>query len=225
MKTTVNVGEALRAPFPAAAIGWKPQSVKGNRALAVPYIDARDVMDRLDEVLGCENWSDDFTPLGDGQVMCRLSIRVGEAWVTKSDVGAESEQPDKGDREKAAFSDALKRAAVKFGIGRYLYSLPAQWCDYDAQKKQFVGTPRLPEQALPSHTPRPAPPPSDDALARDLEHHRARLRLGWGDLTARLNLKYTTGYHRETRYSEIPREQIEWLIGELEKQPDVKITK
>ena len=48
---------------------------------------------------------------------------------------------------KAAFSDALKRAAVKFGVGRYLYRLPAQWLDYDSQKRQFARPPTLPDWA------------------------------------------------------------------------------
>src|SRR5438094_5089004 len=65
------------------------------------------------------------------------------------DVGGQSEQPDEGDRRKAAFSDALKRAAVKFGIGRYLYRLPAQWVDYDPVKKQLAQLPQLPAFALP----------------------------------------------------------------------------
>ena len=69
---------------------------------------------------------------------------IGDEWVTKMDVGGPSEQPDGGDRMKAAFSDALKRAAVKFGVGRYLYRLPSQWVDYDAHRKQFVRTPTLP---------------------------------------------------------------------------------
>jgi hypothetical protein len=51
-----------------------------------------------------------------------------------------SEQPDGGDRLKAAFSDALKRAAVKYGVGRYLYRLPSQWVDYDPQRRQFKTT-------------------------------------------------------------------------------------
>jgi len=61
--------------------------------------------------------------------MCRLRIKLGDRWISKTDVGSPSEQPDVGDRLKAAFSDALKRAAVKFGIGRYLYRLSAQWVD------------------------------------------------------------------------------------------------
>src|SRR5208283_5312845 len=81
----------------------------------------------------------------------RLRCRIGEAWVEKVDVGGASGQPDPGDRRKAAFSDALKRAAVKFGIGRYLYRLPNQWADYDPQKRQFVKTPTLPGNALPQN--------------------------------------------------------------------------
>ncbi|MCL5459829.1 Rad52/Rad22 family DNA repair protein, partial [Loigolactobacillus coryniformis] len=64
--------------------------------------------------------------------------------MTKTDVGSPSEQPDGGDRLKAAFSDALKRAAVKFGIGRYLYRLKSEWVDYDPQKKQLLQKPELP---------------------------------------------------------------------------------
>jgi hypothetical protein len=52
-----------------------------------------------------------------------------------TDVGSPSEQPDDGDQLKAALSDALKRAAIKLGIGRYHYRLPRQWVDYDPQAR------------------------------------------------------------------------------------------
>jgi hypothetical protein len=145
---------ALSAPFEPREIKFKPQMVKNNRALAMAYIDARLIQDRLDEVLGVENWQDQYDILTDGSVMCRLRLKLGGQWITKADVGSPSEQPDSGDRLKAAFSDALKRAAVKFGIGRYLYRLPAQWVDYDPIKKQLVQLPQLPAFALPK--PRPA---------------------------------------------------------------------
>jgi hypothetical protein len=57
---------------------------------------------------------------------------------------------DDGDKLKAAVSDGLKRAAVKLGIGRYLYRLPRQWVDYDPQTKQFKQPPQLPGWALPA---------------------------------------------------------------------------
>jgi Rad52/22 family double-strand break repair protein len=145
----VALTAALAEPFEPREVKFKPQSVKNNRCLAMAYIDARLIQDRLDEVLGVENWTDNYTILNDGSVMCRLRLKLGDRWITKTDVGSPSEQPDSGDRLKAAFSDALKRAAVKFGIGRYLYRLPAQWVDYDGVKKQIVSPPQLPPWALP----------------------------------------------------------------------------
>jgi hypothetical protein len=132
------LAEALSAPFEAKDIKYKPQSVKNNRALAIAYVDARLIQDRLDSVLGVENWQDTYEVLPDGSVICRLKLKLGSRWITKADVGSPSDQPDLGDRLKAAFSDALKRAAVKFGIGRYLYRQPPQWVDYDPVKKQLL---------------------------------------------------------------------------------------
>lgn len=167
-----DVTAALAEPFDPTEVRWKPQSVKGNRALAIAYIDARCVQDRLDEVLGVEGWQDDYEVLQDGSVVCRLRVRINGEWVLKTDVGSLSEQPDGGDRLKAAFSDALKRAAVKLGVGRYLYRLQSAWEDYDPGKKQFVRTPQLPPWARP--TPQafdrpaagPAPPVVADARRR-----------------------------------------------------------
>jgi hypothetical protein len=142
--------EALAAPFDATAMRFKPGKVSGNRALALAYVDARSIQDRLDEVVGVLGWQDEYECLPDGSVVCRLRLKFGDEWITKMDVGAPSEQPDEGDRRKAAFSDALKRAAVKFGIGRYLYRLPSQWVDFDPQKRQFVKMPTIPANMLPA---------------------------------------------------------------------------
>jgi hypothetical protein len=65
---------------------------------------------------------------------------------------------------KAGFSDALKRAALKFGVGHYLYRLPSQWCDFDPHKGQFLRPLTLPVWAVPAGKPtglaarKPAPP-------------------------------------------------------------------
>jgi hypothetical protein len=144
---------ALAAPFDSKEVKWKPQAVKNNSCLAVAYVDVRVIQDRLDEVLGVAGWQDEYQLLPDSSVMCRLQLKIGtplqpnglHTWITKMDVGSPSEQPDGGDRLKAAFSDALKRAAVKFGIARYLYRLPLQWVDYDPVKKKIVNPPKLPE--------------------------------------------------------------------------------
>lgn len=167
---TKDIQKKLAEPFPIKVVGWKPQSVKGNRAMALAYIDARDVEDRLDNVVGIGAWKDHYDVLADGSVVCQLSVRLEGEWITKTDVGSQSEQPDSGDRMKSAFSDALKRAAIKFGIGRYLYSLPTVWCDYDPVKKCFTDTPPLPDFAIPEDekrksVPRQTPPKTQPPAA------------------------------------------------------------
>lgn len=199
--------DSLTAPFLPTEVKFKPQSVKGNRALALAYIDCRVIQDRLDDVLGVHNWMDEYEILTDGSVMCRLKLRLNGEWVVKTDVGSPSEQPDVGDRLKAAFSDALKRAAVKFGIGRYLYRLPAVWCDYDPQKRAFSGTPQLPAWAIPKAknapapvaTPKPQPKPAatpklpntGEELHRRLREYDAKLandkRCGLGALLSHVS--------------------------------------
>jgi hypothetical protein len=142
-----TIAASLAAPFAASEIHFTPAAASGSRALAIPYLDARSIMDRLDQVCGVEGWNDAYRVLPDGAVVCRLSLKIDETWISKSDVGGPSEQPDGGDRLKAAFSDALKRTAVKFGIGRYLYRLPQQWCEWDSKRKRFVQLPQLPGAA------------------------------------------------------------------------------
>lgn len=155
-----SIAEALAAPFPPDKLGWKPQTVSGSRALAVAFIDARDVMDRLDQVVGPFGWRDGYVVLPDGNVVCTLELRCGDGpFIPKSDTGGESDQKDDGDKRKAAFSDALKRAAVKWGIGRYIYSLPSQWLDFDPKSKQIVGTPKLPPWAVPGNRAAATPDP------------------------------------------------------------------
>src|ERR1700740_1547408 len=100
----------LAAPFAPSEVRFKPAVVSGSRGMALAYVDARVIQDRLDDVLGVTGWQDEYECLPDGTVICRLRLRLGDEWITKMDVGGQSEQPDEGDRRKAAFSDALKRA-------------------------------------------------------------------------------------------------------------------
>lgn len=141
----VRIQKRLAEPFSAKQVKWKPKVVKNGRALALAYINAHDVMNRLDAVLGIGGWQDEYTILNSGCVVCVLKCRIGDEWISREDVG----EPGKVSAAKSAFSDALKRAAVKFGIGRYLYYLQSPWCSYDEQRKMFTETPSLPQWALP----------------------------------------------------------------------------
>jgi hypothetical protein len=139
----------LAAPFAPSEVKWKPIATNDNRAMALAFVDARTVMDRLDAVLGVDGWQDEYEILPGGSAICRLKVWAGSGWITKMDAGSPSEQPDQGDQTKAALSDAHKRAAVKVGVGRYLPRLPRQWCDFDAKARRFTRPPQLPAWALP----------------------------------------------------------------------------
>lgn len=119
---------ALAAPYPAAEIEWRVGSTNKDKTsgLALAYLTARHVMDRLDEVCGPANWSDRYEFHG-SRTVCYLSIRIDGEWVTKADGAGDSDV----EAEKGAISDALKRAAVKWGIGRYLYDLGNIWVDLE----------------------------------------------------------------------------------------------
>lgn len=131
-----GIQERLSLPFPPEDHGFRPASVNGDSARALIYIDARNVMDRLDEVVGMNNWRDHYEINTDG-VKCCLEIRIDGEWISREDFGAFSDQPDDGDKTKAAFSDALKRAAVKYGVGRYLYAIKLGYLPYDSKRKKF----------------------------------------------------------------------------------------
>lgn len=130
---TPEIQQQLLAPFPEAEISFLPRHIRGGRALALPYIDSRSVMRRLDAVVGPGNWSFNFEPLNANCTAVKGELCV--LGVTKADAGQSS---DEGEPIKAAVSDALKRCGVHFGIARYLYYLAAIWADYDAEKSRFA---------------------------------------------------------------------------------------
>jgi hypothetical protein len=97
---------------------WRVQECKEYGANCVAYIDSRDVQNRLDEIVGPENWQSDYKEVNE-VVYGGIAIRVNNDWVWKWDCGTESNV----EKEKGEASDAFKRAAVKWGIGRFLYDL------------------------------------------------------------------------------------------------------
>jgi hypothetical protein len=118
---------ALREPTPAEEIKQRP--APGGSGKMLDYVDARFVMDRLDVCAGPQNWQTQYEDVHGGGVRCSLSIKVMGTWVSKTDVGdASTIEPIKG-----AHSDALKRAAVQWGIARDLY---------DARDEQYVQRPQ-----------------------------------------------------------------------------------
>jgi hypothetical protein len=81
------------------------------------------VQDRLDAVCGPANWQDSYTETLKGRLLCTLTIRIDGEWISKSDGAGDTDV----EGEKGAISDAIKRAGVKWGIGRYLYDIGNVW--------------------------------------------------------------------------------------------------
>lgn len=128
-----DIFDALKAEFPRQAISWRAQSLnkEGTSAMALAYIDARDVMNRLDEVCGPGGWQDRYEFHG-SRTICYLSIRANmDEWIVKADGAGDTDV----EAEKGGISDAFKRAAVKWGIGRYLYDLDAPWVDCESYER------------------------------------------------------------------------------------------
>ncbi|MGL5085727.1 MAG: Rad52/Rad22 family DNA repair protein [Clostridium sp.] len=131
---------ALKKPFELHEIEWRVgSSFERNgevKALALPYVTSRAIMDRLDEVFGLDGWSDEYKPWGNSAQLCGITVRIGDREITKWD-GADSSDIE---AVKGGLSNALKRTAVKFGIGRYLYSFDPIWvrCDVKGKNKYIA---------------------------------------------------------------------------------------
>ena len=129
----------LAMPFAPEDLEWRLQKVVEAKELgiAVPYVTNRAIMGRLDDVVGPENWYNEFKPWhgagGKEAQLCGLSIRYGDGFITKWD-GAENSdiEPVKG-----GLSDSMKRAAVQWGIGRVLYNMDVVFVNVEKRGKTW----------------------------------------------------------------------------------------
>lgn len=153
----------LAEPFPYEDVEFRLQQAGETNgrtwAICVPYVTARAIQERFDEVVGPGNWKNEYSPGPSGGVQCGISLRVGDEWVTKYD-GAEN--TGKSDTEmaiKGGYSSAFKRAAVVWSVGRYLYRIPEMFAVVGEGGRERGKTrdgkpfrwnpPELPEWALP----------------------------------------------------------------------------
>lgn len=152
----------LAKPFPVNRLSWRPGStnkraqeakgLKADKCIALAYIDARDVMRRLESVLGPFGWE---TESPDPHV-CRLSLHLPDGRiVTRTNRAGDTEI----DAEKGAYSTAFKRAAADFGVGRYLYELPNKWVGF--RSNYDFDIPQLPKWATPEGFEEKRPKPSE----------------------------------------------------------------
>jgi hypothetical protein len=126
--------ENLAAPFDADQVSWRVGSTNGDKTkgLALAYLDARDVMDRLDLICGPAGWQCRYSH-ANGKTVCDIGIKCGEEWVWKADGAGDTDV----EAEKGALSDAFKRSAVRWGIGRYLYGLGNTWVELEPAGRSY----------------------------------------------------------------------------------------
>lgn len=153
----------LAAPF------RRPKRRRGAGGKEFDYIDSTMVQNRLDDAVGPGNWSDKYQII-DTCVYCEITITLPDGRrVTRGDCSAYDLKREGDPKEqtnskvkKTAFSDAFKRAAVKFGIGRYLrpdYVAPAYYRRVAGQIRQ-APDPAAAESVPPVRRPEPSAPPT-----------------------------------------------------------------
>lgn len=130
----------LTAPFRAEEVKWRATMSGLNQkgepwCMVAPYLDARTIQDRLDSILGAENWTAKYRQGPGSGILCTLSIRINGEWIDKCDAASLTEiEPVKG-----GISNAFRRASVAWGIGRYLYNIGNAY-GYINERGQYKGS-------------------------------------------------------------------------------------
>ncbi len=135
--------EKLKEKFPEKDLEFRVGATNSDKTmgLALAYVQARAIQNRLDEVVGFENWKVSYKEI-QGGFLCILSIRINNEWIEKEDGANVTEF----ESVKGGISNAFKRVASSgFGIGRYLYNSRNSWYPIKKQGSGYVfaETPKL----------------------------------------------------------------------------------
>ena len=150
MTTVQEFYSNLRRPFNPNIVKWRVGSTNKDKTsgMALAYVDVRTVENRLDEVCGPAGWECNYNFDSSGKTVCNLGLllpSVNEKMssdIEKASLGFIWKADGAGDTDyeadKGALSDALKRAAVRFGVGRYLYYLPSPWVEIEQKGRSYL---------------------------------------------------------------------------------------
>ena len=167
----MSISERLKAYFPEDELEWRVQQSGTDKsgkpyAMVLCYVQARAIENRLDEVVGFENWQNEIRVEGEN-IIARLGLRINGEWVWKENGASQTDI----EAFKGGISGAIKRVASSgFGIGRYLYELDTTFAECSLEKQSgaewsraktkdgkifWWKTPRLPKKYLPAAEPDP----------------------------------------------------------------------
>ena len=221
----------LRDPFPTNQIKVKPQSVHEDKGLVTFYVDARLVAERLNECVGPDKWADAYMvittdPQAGLPVECRLTVDG----VTKADVGQIAPGPIDDKAWKSSYSDAFKRAAVKFGIGAYLYESPNIWAEIkigrNGKAQGFTDAGRA--HALSAYAkwigdsaPVPGASQVSDSAGEQKAAASSPSPSGSAAATSSDGWTWPFGKHKGKSLADTPAEYLEWFLEKSDKE-DIK---
>lgn len=134
-KTLDQIMEELKAHFPQDQLEFKvgATNTEKTKGLALAYVQARAIQDRLDEVVGFANWRVEYREI-QGGFLCSLSLRIDGEWIVKQDGAPVTEF----ESIKGGISSAFKRIASSgWGIGRYLYNAKGNWYPLEKRGKSY----------------------------------------------------------------------------------------
>lgn len=139
----MTIEEKLKEKFAEDDIEFRVGSTNREKTmgLALAYVQARAIQNRLDEVIGFQHWKVSYQEVTGG-FLCRLSLCIDGEWITKEDGAPITEF----ESIKGGISNAFKRVASSgFGIGRYLYDYKNNWYPIKPQGRGYVfaETPKL----------------------------------------------------------------------------------
>jgi hypothetical protein len=143
-----DMKHALEMPFAANRLHWRVGATTQDKTkgIALAYLNARDVMRRLDEVFPMQ-WQNRYSLADNKLLVCEIGLKVEGEWLWRANGAGDSDI----EAEKGKASDAFKRAAVMWGIGRYLYSMSNEWVPITEKGRShvLVAPPTLPPWATP----------------------------------------------------------------------------
>lgn len=128
----------LREPFRKEELEFRVGATNNDKSmgLALAYVQARAIQNRLDELFGVDGWTVSYKEISAGFI-CSLSIKINDRWVTKEDGAGMTEY----ESVKGGISNAFKRVASSgFGIGRYLYNAKKNWYPIRQQGRGYIFT-------------------------------------------------------------------------------------
>lgn len=131
-KKTISKMEELQVPLSGDDVEFRIGSSTPRKGFSLLlYKTARTDVNRLNNVFGLQ-WKNKYFYDEKKYLACEISVfdEITKEWVGRSDVGTESNT----EKEKGSYSDAMKRAGSKWGIGIELYKAPFIWVNWDKWK-------------------------------------------------------------------------------------------